>query len=413
MKYKTLTDRKKSICLFLLVFISYALIYTTKNCFSAAMASIVDDGIMTKSETGLISAAFYLVYAPFQIVGGIAADKYPPDRLIVIGTLGAAVANLLIYFVDSYIGMMIIWSANAIIQFGVWPAIFKIITTQLVEGHRHQGVFYISMASTIGLVFSYVSAAVIDYWKDNFLFSALLLFAVTIVFAVIYKRIERRMVDVIDAAQGATQQDEKKEGNLRLIFSAGIPLLMIVNMIHSMLNLGIKALAPTMLMESYPGITPSFANILNIVLILAGPLGLLLSGIPVFRNMRPTTALAIFLCAMLPMLGVIMFIGDVPLLLVMLALALIMVAAGAMSVLFSYISRSFQKFDCVATLSGLFNCMASLGIVLANYCFASLADTAGWVFTARCWGILAAFALLLSLTAIPVWSKFIKKNNIR
>ena len=73
---KSLRDEKKSIVLFLLLFIVYALIYLTKNCFSAAMAPIVAEGIMTKSETGLIAAVFYLIYAPFQIVGGFAADRY-------------------------------------------------------------------------------------------------------------------------------------------------------------------------------------------------------------------------------------------------------------------------------------------------------------------------------------------------
>lgn len=412
MKNTTLNDSKRSICLFLLVFISYALIYMTKNCYSAAMASIVDEGIMTKSETGLIAAVFYLVYAPFQIVGGIAADRYPPDKLILIGALGAGVSNLLIYFVDSYVGMIIIWSANAIIQFGIWPAIFKIVTTKLIDRHRPNGIFYISLASTIGLIFSYISAAFISYWKHNFLFSAIVLFVVTVVFAIVYKYIEVGMVEV-DHPTSDMPATKRKSGKFGIILAAGIPLLMLVNMIHSMLNLGIKALAPTMLMESYSGITPAVANILNIALILAGPIGLFLSATPIFRKMKPTTALAVFLGAILPLLVVVMFIGTIPLAVIMVALALVMVAAGAMSIFFSYISRAFQKFDCVATLSGLFNCMASLGIVLANYVFASLADAYGWEFTTRCWVIITAAALVLALAAIPLWSRFVNKNNIR
>ena len=99
MKLKCLSDSKKSICLFLLVFISYSLIYMTKNCYSAAMADIVKDGIMTKSQTGLISACFYLVYAVFQVVGGVAADRFAPHKLVLIGYIGAGIANMLIYFI--------------------------------------------------------------------------------------------------------------------------------------------------------------------------------------------------------------------------------------------------------------------------------------------------------------------------
>ena len=128
MKRKYLVDKKLSLVLFAVVFLTYSLVYMTKNCYSAAMAAIVAEGIMTKSQTGLISAAFYIVYAPFQIVGGFAADKYPPHRLILIGTMSAGIANLLIYFfTQSYVAMLIIWSLNALAQFGIWPSIFKIV----------------------------------------------------------------------------------------------------------------------------------------------------------------------------------------------------------------------------------------------------------------------------------------------
>ena len=62
--------------------------------FTSAMAIIVEEGFMTKSQTGLINAVFWIVYAPFQIVGGIAADKYSPYKLIMIGLLGAAISNV-------------------------------------------------------------------------------------------------------------------------------------------------------------------------------------------------------------------------------------------------------------------------------------------------------------------------------
>ena len=52
------------------------------NCYNGAMAGIVEAGILTKSQTGLINSMFYLVYAPLQIVGGRAADKYSPEQLI-------------------------------------------------------------------------------------------------------------------------------------------------------------------------------------------------------------------------------------------------------------------------------------------------------------------------------------------
>jgi len=41
---------------FLMIFTVYSFVYMTKNCYSAAMASIVAEGVMTKTETGVIAA---------------------------------------------------------------------------------------------------------------------------------------------------------------------------------------------------------------------------------------------------------------------------------------------------------------------------------------------------------------------
>ena len=76
-----------SLMLFMVVAVIYCLIYMTKNCFSAAMVLLVSEGVLTKTQTGNISAMFYLIYAPFQIVGGLAADRFSPYKLIAIGPL--------------------------------------------------------------------------------------------------------------------------------------------------------------------------------------------------------------------------------------------------------------------------------------------------------------------------------------
>lgn len=410
MKRKSLISSRASLCLFLLAFISYALVYMTKNCYSAAMASIVNEGIMTKSQTGLIAAIFYLVYAPFQIVGGIAADRYSPGKLIVIGVFGAGICNLLVYFFsENYIAMMIIWALNAVMQFGIWPSIFKIVTTQLVEEHRVKGMFYISMSSTFGLLISYLSAMFITNWKNNFMLSALSMFVTGFVFLFLYRLFEQKMVEDEQPTEKKKSSVEKKEKFLPLMFKAGIPLLLIVYTVHSMLNLGIKALTPVMLMESYDSVSPALANGLNAILVLASPVGIIFARNRFFQKFSAPTIIASFLAIALPLLFMITLIGKIPVLVVLCALAVLMVILAATSIFFSSISMYFDRFGYVATLSGLLNCMASLGIVLANYVFAKIAEIKGWEFTTSCWLISAVSVLVLTLITIPIWRNFLKK----
>lgn len=418
MKTKVLYDRRKSIYLFILLFITYAIIYMTKNCYSAAMASIVQAGIMTKSDTGLIASMFYATYAPFQIIGGIAVDKYSPYKLIFIGLLGAGIANLLIYLAEGYIWMLIIWTLNGVVQFGVWPGIFKIVTTELMPEHRSNAILFINMSVTAGLVLSYVCAAFISNWKNNFLFSAVMLFALSAVFLIIYKVLSRFMTEDVSESKLKPQESDAvppqktaARDKIAVMVKAGIPFILIISLIHSLLNLGIKALAPVMLMESYASIDASLANILNILLIIAGPVGLFASHAPCFRFASPTKSMSIMLVLLLPGVAVIAFIGKISAVFIIAAMTLVMIITGAMTVLFFEIARGFVKYDCVGTLTGTINGMGAVGILLANYVFSRLAELRGWQFTALVWLALSAFALLLSLASIPFWSRF--KKSLR
>lgn len=414
---KSLRDDKKSVILFILIFVVYALIYLTKNCFSAAMAPIVAEGIMTKSETGLIAAVFYLIYAPFQIVGGFAADRYSPYKLLLLGTLGAGICNLLVYFFsENYVAMLIIWSLNAIIQFGIWPAVFKIITSQLKEVHRVKGVFYISFSVTAGLVLSYICAAIITNWKINFLLSAIILFACVAALMVVYPRIEKAMVpdEELDVFSQSTkkQNHEKQKGVLSLVIRSGALILLVVYAIQGLLNLGLKALAPVMLMENYESVSPAFANILNIILVVASSGGLFFSRLPFFKKFSDVSSIAIMFAVTIPMLVVVTFIGNVSIALIVVVLSLLLISVSSMTVFFSYITKAFEKFGLGGTLAGLFNCMSAVGLVLANYVFAKLAEEFGWGFTTKSWLIIAIVSFALTALTIPIWRNFKKKMNI-
>lgn len=408
MNRKTLVDLHSSAQLFVLLFVVYALVYMTKNCYSAAMAAIVNEGVMTKSETGLISAAFYLVYAIFQVVGGLAADKYSPAKLLLIGIVGAGISNLLIYFfADSYIAMIIIWSFNAAIQFGVWPAVFKIVTTQLAEVTRVKYMLYISISSTAGLLISYICAMFIKNWKNNFLLSAIVLFISAVVFYFGYNKLEKKMM-YIEPMEKKKEDTPKVEVRFApLLLKAGIPMLLIISVIYNILNLGLKSLTPVMLMESYDSITPTIANGLNLFLVAAYPVGVMLAKSKIFSRFNHVTTIFILLAISIPLLVVVALVGEAPTVFVVVSLVLIMVFVATIAQYFSYISFTFNKVGRSATLSGLFNAMAALGLVIANYGFAKMADVFGWGITTKAWLGITVFALILALVTIPVWKKFI------
>ena len=97
MKTRVLNNRRAGVVLLLTLLVAYAFICMTRACFNAAMSTIVNMGVFTKSQTGVITAVFYAIYGVLQIVGGIVTDHRKPEHFITLGFVGAAIANLVIY----------------------------------------------------------------------------------------------------------------------------------------------------------------------------------------------------------------------------------------------------------------------------------------------------------------------------
>ena len=163
MKNKTLDAKQKSILLLIGLVSSFSFISLTKNCFSSAMVFIVDEGLLTKFETGTISAVFYVIYAILQMMSGPLTDNWRPDKLITIGLVGAGVSNLVIYFNQNYIVMLISWAFNAIVQCAVWPSVFKLASTGVCDSMKGKALFFINICGSLGGILSFVIAAAVSF----------------------------------------------------------------------------------------------------------------------------------------------------------------------------------------------------------------------------------------------------------
>ncbi len=417
MKNKYMESEHLSLILFFLVAIVYAVIYMTKNCYSAAMVHLVNEGVLTKSQTGTINSVFYLVYAPFQIIGGIAADKYSPYKLIAIGILGAAVSNLLILFVQSYYLILIIWAFNGAIQFGIWPGVFKIVSQSLAPAHRHNAIFYISFSSTIGLIMSYLLAGMVSGWRGNFVVSSISLFVSFALWVVLGKFLDRKMVSEDPIHHGIAHLPEiKKYDNeptgsfLPVLFKSGLFILLPVIVLKSVFSLGVQNITPTMIFESYDSISPAVASVLTIIPVLAGVAGkFIMQAVYSKRIYNECMTIALVMAAMIPFVALIMLVGKINVWLIVVLLSMVVLMATGVSLVNTpYISMRFIKIGRNGTVSGIVNAMASLGLVVANFVSPRIADSFGWTAVIVAWIVFAIISVVLSLLAYIPWKRFIK-----
>lgn len=415
MKKRYISDHHTSVLLFVFIWIMYAVVYMTKNCYTAAMAGIVENGIMTKSETGLIAACFYLSYAPFQVIGGKLADKYPPEVLLIIGLAGAAVSNLLIYLNQNYIFMLIVWTFNGAIQFGIWPGVFKIVSSNLERAYRKKAIFLISLSSSSGMALAFITAAFIKDWRNNFLLSAILLFFFTAATAIVYYFINKKVhfteepVDNIPSvAQTATVTNVSTK---KVLFGAGLAFLLIPFVITDLVSLGVKNFAPTMLMESYDAISPMIGNFLNVFLIIAGVLGTFLVKFiyPRFVKEELSGVRNIGFIS-LPLLALCIFVGMIPSTLTVVSLCIISVCSAIMATLRSYYSASFAKYGKNGEVAGIVNACSSLGVVVQTYGLSKVADAYNWSTVFSVITTLWVIFLVVTSLVLPLWKKFKREN---
>ena len=66
-----MTKQKASTQLFWCLFFVYTINIIGKTSFSAAIVALIDASILTKTEAGLISCVFWLLYAVGQFAGGL------------------------------------------------------------------------------------------------------------------------------------------------------------------------------------------------------------------------------------------------------------------------------------------------------------------------------------------------------
>ncbi len=415
MKIRHLESKTLSVVLFVIIFVMYSVVYMTKNMFSSAMATIVEEGIMTKSQTGLISGVFWLVYGIFQVFGGFAADKYSPAKLIAIGITGAIISNIIIYLYPTYPVIMGAWIFNAIIQFGLWPGIFKIVSTELKESFRSTGMFWILFSTSVGLALSMLVASFVTSWLDNFMVSIISLTASLVLWIVGYGLISRKMVSegILKRHTSKLEHPTETADMKFVILKTGLLAIIIVSFLRTMVDNGIKMMTPVMLMESYTSIPAAIATRLSVILVVFSAIGVFITGLVrkwiTTNEVKGTLGL---LAISIPALILCYFVGKVHYMAILAGLSIAVAFVHSTSPMMgSFSAMRFNTYGRGGTVSGIINATASIGNVVASYAFAKIAEFAPWNIVVLIWIGGMAISVLLCVSILSVWTKFINKGK--
>ena len=410
MKTRFLTNKHASLLIAISLISAYAFVCMTKNCFSAAMVFIVDEGYMTKLETGIISGCFYLVYAVMQIFGGVVVDKWHPEKFITVGMIGAALANIGVYFFyTNYTLTLIIWALNALVQFAIWPATFKLISSFLTIEHRYRALTIVTLSNPMGVTAGYLVAALVGTWQQNFLVSAIGLIALALIWEIAFRSVKNNISEEDSHEEVFDSFYKRAHTNVsffRLSLTSGLILILIVAFCRTSIE-QTKSLIPTMIKESYTEVSPILATALNIIVLGCAALGPLLGNTlrKVFRD--EFVAMTTLLTSALPFALIPLWVGKINYWIIVAAISIVILLASAAGFFTTtYIAVSFAHWGKDGTVAGLLNALSSLGFVAVLFGLTAIAEFSNWTITWLFVVSLLVIAMVLSSVETPIWNHF-------
>ncbi len=410
-------EERNNILLFLACMFVHVMTGFAKSNYGATIAYIVGKQFFTKPESGMIASAFYIFYGIGQMVGGRIVDKTSPYICVGVGVVGAMIANTILMLTeacrDNFMIILVVWSINGFLQFGIWPGLSRIVATDVFPVFRQKAGFHLSYGLTLGNIFSFLCAALLlDLfgWPVMFGSSAVMLL-VALVIWILASRLkpteeERDVPAVVEKKQEVS--NEPKPGLWKAFNASGFTLTLPVAILACMLSNGTQVWIPTMIMESYT-VPQSWANVQSIILSIVGVLALW-SVMPLFKRMKDEMMARVLFygLALIPLI-VLQFIGKVPMVLAVVMLAMFQSVIGFSGAFTNSIFGRFAPYGYSGTAAGISNSMSSFGIVIASTLYGVIAASSwGWSGVAAVWLILTVLIVLGYLITSVLWRKYFK-----
>ena len=413
-----LEDKRASLILVVVCFITYVIIALTRNAYGAAIVSIINEGYFTKSAAGIIAASFNITYCISQIIGSYFVDRISPFKIILFGAVVTVFANVTMSVNPDYWTIFIARAICGIAQFGIWPSLLKILSEYVNEDHRHTWRYILPLGVTAGSVLSYLGAALITQWRGLFTLSYVLMAIMTVVFAItaVYANKKavpvNREVNVSEVISRYQSSESAQNINVfKLLASSGVFLLVIPIFVKSLINGGILSWLPTIIMESYnvsPAISSTMTTISTCVN-LGAVLWVILLYPRVFK--LQTTAMGMMFLFMLPFFCLSVFVGKLPMIMIVAFITIANTFLGALNQFCTVeIPGAYTKYNKAGMVAGLINSVCTLSAVISSWLWGKMADSFDWNVITALWTALTLVSMLICFAATPLWKNFVQKK---
>ena len=146
---------------FLSATIGYGLYYVCRLSLNVIKKPIVDAGVLSEGELGMIGSGLFITYAVGKLCNGFLADRSNIRRFMSIGLLVTALINFVLGFTTSFGFFLVLWALNGWAQsMGAAPCV---VALSRWYGNKERGSFYgfWSSSHNIGEALTFIATSAI------------------------------------------------------------------------------------------------------------------------------------------------------------------------------------------------------------------------------------------------------------
>jgi OPA family sugar phosphate sensor protein UhpC-like MFS transporter len=173
--------RKHRLRVMLAITLGYGFIYTCRLGLSIVKKPLIDGGIFSVEELGMIGAALFYGYAFGKFFNGFLSDHFRPRLFFSASIFISALINLMMGWSTLVWVSMALWALNGWFQGMAAPAAIITITNwfSIGERGRRYGIWSASHSIGEGITFYVIAAIVAAYgWQYGFIAPGILCIAV-------------------------------------------------------------------------------------------------------------------------------------------------------------------------------------------------------------------------------------------
>ncbi|MGL4293155.1 MAG: MFS transporter [Bacteroidales bacterium] len=157
---------------FLAATLGYGIYYVCRLGLNVVKKPMVDEGIFSTAELGIIGSVFYITYAIGKFTNGFIADRSNVGRFITSGLMVTALVNLVLGYANSFLLFTVLWGISGYFQSVGAPCCVVSLSRWYADDNR--GTFYgfWTSAHNFGEAITFiVIAAVVSIWgwKSGFM----------------------------------------------------------------------------------------------------------------------------------------------------------------------------------------------------------------------------------------------------